>query len=198
MSQTGPSGTGYYDFDASGNTVGITGASGTYVNQYSYLPFGETTTVSAALPNPFTFAGQVGVMQIGTNLFYMRARDYTPATGQFLSNDPLGLGRRRHEPAPLRLQQPHRFYRSCGLGGELSPRGDGHRDWTSAARVTADFAHLERPLHELVKQFIGYGPARGAGQPYGDNWAAVATGLLIHRASSTGLSRGGWHWWTAN
>ena len=26
VSQTGPSGTGYYDFDASGNTVGITGA----------------------------------------------------------------------------------------------------------------------------------------------------------------------------
>ena len=66
VSQTGPSGTGYYDFDASGNTVGITGSSGTYVNQYSYLPFGETTTISAALPNPFTFAGQVGVMQIGS------------------------------------------------------------------------------------------------------------------------------------
>ena len=52
VSQTGPSGTGYYDFDASGNTVGITGSSGTYVNQYSYLPFGETTTVSAAVAEP--------------------------------------------------------------------------------------------------------------------------------------------------
>ena len=91
VSQTGPSGTGYYDFDGSGNTVGITGSSGSYVNQYSYLPFGETTTVSAALPNPFTFAGKAGVMQIGGNLFYMRARDYTPATGQFTSRDPLGL-----------------------------------------------------------------------------------------------------------
>ena len=91
VNQTGPSGAGYYDFDASGNTVGITGSSGTYVNQYSYLPFGETTTVSAALPNPFTFAGQVGVMQIGANLFNMRARNYTPAVGQFLSNDPIGL-----------------------------------------------------------------------------------------------------------
>jgi RHS repeat-associated protein len=89
--QTGPSGTGYYDFNASGNTVGITGASGTYVKQYSYLPFGETTTISATLPNPFTFAGQVGVMQTASNLFYMRARNYTPATGQFLSNDPIGL-----------------------------------------------------------------------------------------------------------
>ena len=59
-SQTGPSGTGYYDFDANGDTVGITGSSGSYVNQYSYLPFGETTTISAAPPNPFTFAGQAG------------------------------------------------------------------------------------------------------------------------------------------
>jgi RHS repeat-associated protein/uncharacterized repeat protein (TIGR01451 family) len=89
--QTGSGGAGYYDFDASGNAIGITGASGAYVNQYSYLPFGETTTVSATLPNPFTFAGQVGVMQIGTNLSYMRMRDYSPATGQFLSNDPIGL-----------------------------------------------------------------------------------------------------------
>ncbi|HBI43672.1 MAG TPA: hypothetical protein DDY78_12605 [Planctomycetales bacterium] len=91
VSQTGPSGTGYYDFNASGNTVGITGAGGAYVNQYSYQPFGETTTISAALPNPFTLAGQDGVMQIDANLFHMRARDYTPATGQFLSNDPIGL-----------------------------------------------------------------------------------------------------------
>jgi RHS repeat-associated protein len=91
VSQTGPSGTGYYDFDGSGNTVGITGTGGAYVNRYSEQPFGETTTVSAALPNPFTFAGQVGVMQLSTNLFSMRARTYTPATGQFISQDPLGL-----------------------------------------------------------------------------------------------------------
>jgi len=92
VSQTGPSGTGYYDFNASGNTVGITGASDTYVNQYSYLPFGETTTVGTPqLPNPFAFVGQFGVMQIGNNLFDMRARDYTPATAQFTSNDPSGL-----------------------------------------------------------------------------------------------------------
>ena len=91
VSQSGPSGTGYYDFDASANAIGISGSSGTYVNHYSYLPFGETTTVSAALPNPFTFVGQFGVMQIDSNLFYMRARDYVPGNGVFLSPDPLGL-----------------------------------------------------------------------------------------------------------
>src|SRR5262249_29065911 len=30
VSQTGPGGTGYYDFDAGGNTVGITDSTGTY------------------------------------------------------------------------------------------------------------------------------------------------------------------------
>ena len=91
VSQTGPSGTGYYDFDASANTIGITGTNGTYVNQYSYLPFGETTTLSATLPNPFTFGGQAGVIYVVGNHFSMRARNFDSTTGQFLSNDPLGL-----------------------------------------------------------------------------------------------------------
>ena len=38
----------YYDFNNIGSTVGITSAVGTYVNQYSYLPFGQTITVAAA------------------------------------------------------------------------------------------------------------------------------------------------------
>ena len=112
VSQTGPSGTGYYDFDGSGNTVGITDSTGSYVNQYGYLPFGETTTASAALPNPFTFAGLSGVMQLGSDLFGMRARDYTPATGQFMSNDPLNTGggdvnlRRYAVNDPTNVQDP--------------------------------------------------------------------------------------------
>jgi RHS repeat-associated protein len=91
VSQSGPSGTGYYDFDSTANTVGVTGTAGTYINQYSYLPFGETATIAATLPNPFTFAGQAGVMQIANGLFNMRARNYAPVLGQFLSNDPLRL-----------------------------------------------------------------------------------------------------------
>ena len=62
------------------------------MNQYSYLPFGGVTTISASLPNPFTTVGQFGVIEIGANLFNMRERDYTPTTGQFLGDDPLGLG----------------------------------------------------------------------------------------------------------
>jgi RHS repeat-associated protein len=35
--------------------------------------------------------GELGVLQIGTDLFNMRARNYTPTTAQFASNDVLGL-----------------------------------------------------------------------------------------------------------
>jgi RHS repeat-associated protein len=91
VSQTGPSGTGYYDFDGSGNTIGIAGASGTYVSKYSYLPFGETMTISATLPNPFTYVGQFGVMSTGSGLVYMRNRWYNPITAAFTQPDPTGI-----------------------------------------------------------------------------------------------------------
>jgi RHS repeat-associated protein len=83
--------TAYFDFDATGNTVGLTGAAGQYVNRYSYLPFGETTTHLAGVDNPFTFVGQFGVRAEAGGLFDMRFRSYDPGTGQFNSSDPLGI-----------------------------------------------------------------------------------------------------------
>jgi RHS repeat-associated protein len=92
VSQTPAGGTAaYYDFNLNGSTIGITGTAGTYVNKYTYLPFGQTTTVAATLANPFTYAGQLGVMQDSANLLNMRAREYSPVTGQFLSNDPINI-----------------------------------------------------------------------------------------------------------
>jgi RHS repeat-associated protein len=81
----------YYDFDAIGNTTGLTNAAGTYVNCYSYLPFGETTTVAATVSNPFTFVGEFGVMTAGGGLQFMRFRYYDTERGHFGSDDPLGV-----------------------------------------------------------------------------------------------------------
>jgi RHS repeat-associated protein len=91
VSRTDASGTSFFDFDGSGNTAGITGAAGSYVNRYSYLPFGATSVLFASLTNPFTFAGEVGVTTDGSGLVHMRARDFGPSVGQFLSPDPIGL-----------------------------------------------------------------------------------------------------------
>ena len=92
VSQTSASGAaGYYDFDALGSTAGISGASGGYVNQYAYLPFGESLSSSGTLVNPFQFVGQTGVLTQGNGIDLMRARAYQVSTGRFNSQDPMNL-----------------------------------------------------------------------------------------------------------
>ncbi len=90
ISQVSASGTDYYDFNLQGSTIGMTNAAGSYDNTYTYMPFGTVLTSSGSVPNPFQFVGQFGVLA-GANLNVMGARAYNPATGQFVSNDPLGL-----------------------------------------------------------------------------------------------------------
>ncbi len=81
----------YYDADAIGSIVGLTGADGDYLNQYSYLPFGESLSTVEAVSNPFEYVGQWGVMREGNSLDFMRARYYDSSTGKFSSPDPIGI-----------------------------------------------------------------------------------------------------------
>src|SRR5205823_5362863 len=81
----------YYDFDAVGSTVGMSGTTGTYLNLYRYLASGQTLTSSETLTNPFQFVGEFGVIAQGIGLAFMRARFYSPAEGRFLAQDPIGL-----------------------------------------------------------------------------------------------------------
>ncbi len=80
-----------YEFDATGSTVGLTGNSGAGMKTYSYLPFGQLLTGTGSIPNPFQFDGQQGVSTDGNGLTFMRNREYDAVTGQFVSDDPLGL-----------------------------------------------------------------------------------------------------------
>ncbi len=108
----------YYDFDATGDTIGMTNAVGSYVNRYSYLPFGKTTILAAALPNAFTFVGQSGVSQDGSGLLHMGFRSYDPVTGQFTSNDPLGLAGGDGNIRRYGLNSPTNLIDPTGLDAE--------------------------------------------------------------------------------
>jgi RHS repeat-associated protein len=81
----------YYDFDAIGSTVGLTGTSGAYVSRYSNLPFGERLSATETIVNPFAYIGQWGVMTEDNGLAFMRARYYNANLGRFAQNDPIGL-----------------------------------------------------------------------------------------------------------
>lgn len=81
----------WYAFDAQGHTRQMTDAGGNVVASYDYGPYGEPLSTVETVPNPFRYAGRLGVMTDAHGLLYMRARSYDPGLGRFISPDPLGL-----------------------------------------------------------------------------------------------------------
>jgi len=81
----------YYHYDGIGSTIGMSDSNGNMVNKYAYDEFGKVLNQEEAIPNPFKYVGQFGVMDEENGLFYMRARYYDPEVGRFISKDPIGL-----------------------------------------------------------------------------------------------------------
>ena len=80
----------YYLHDGLGSVKGLLDPSGTLTDSYSYDALGARTAVTGSLADtPFGYAGQYTDAETGFQ--YLRARYYDPATGQFLSRDPLAL-----------------------------------------------------------------------------------------------------------
>jgi RHS repeat-associated protein len=71
--------------------VALTNASQETLNTYAYDPYGRLMAATETVPQPFQYAGQVGVMAEGDNLYYMRARYYDANIGRFISEDPIGF-----------------------------------------------------------------------------------------------------------
>jgi RHS repeat-associated protein len=76
----------YYHLDQLGSVRAITDSTGTPQNTYAFDPYGNVTSSTAPLANPFGFAGQY--LDTESGLYYLRARYYDPSTGQFISPDP--------------------------------------------------------------------------------------------------------------
>ena len=81
----------YFDMDEIGSVVGVSGGLGSYLNAYTYLPYGGVLHSTEAIDNPFQFIGAWGVMAEDNGLHFMRNRFYDSATGTFLSTDPLWI-----------------------------------------------------------------------------------------------------------
>jgi RHS repeat-associated protein len=77
----------WFHHDQLGSTTTLTSTTGATVQSYAYDPYGQRTSAAPTVENPFQFAGQY--TDAKTGLQDLRARYYDPATGQFLSRDPL-------------------------------------------------------------------------------------------------------------
>ncbi len=74
--------------DALGSTVALTDGGGVTTATYAYEPYGKTTVMGTD-DTAFRFTGRED--DGATNLYYYRARYYSPQLGRFISQDPLGL-----------------------------------------------------------------------------------------------------------
>jgi len=74
--------------DALGSVVAETNAAGTVAANLSYEPYGKSTITGTVSGNSQQYTGREND---GTGLYYYRARYYNPATGRFMSEDPIGF-----------------------------------------------------------------------------------------------------------
>jgi RHS repeat-associated protein len=65
----------------------LSSTGGVLANTYSYDSFGNLTSSTGSVTNPYQYTGRDYDPETG--LRYYRARHYDPATGRFLSEDPL-------------------------------------------------------------------------------------------------------------
>jgi RHS repeat-associated protein len=78
--------TDYLHTDALGSVRLITDSSGTVTGTTRYDPYGNRTTHTGATDSTLGYTGNL--TDPDTGLLYLRARDYDPTTGQFLTVDP--------------------------------------------------------------------------------------------------------------
>jgi RHS repeat-associated protein/uncharacterized repeat protein (TIGR01451 family) len=85
LSQTRGGVTSYYLHDGQGSVRSLTDNSGNVTDTYSYQAFGEHYTQTGSTANTYQFTGQQ--LDVLTDLYNLRARDYDPATGRFQTRD---------------------------------------------------------------------------------------------------------------
>ena len=120
-----------YHFNHRGDTLALTNPSQNVTDRYAYSAFGAQATTGST-PNPFRFAGQVGIQTDSPDLLFMRARYYQPALGRFISQDPSGFSDGMNvfayvgggisnalDPSGSKGIEAAKIMRQCGADGSL-------------------------------------------------------------------------------
>jgi RHS repeat-associated protein len=77
----------FYGYDGAGSVRQLTNSAGAVTDSYEYDAFGNKINSTGATPNNYLYRGEQYDPDLG--LYYLRARYYNPATGRFMSRDPL-------------------------------------------------------------------------------------------------------------
>jgi RHS repeat-associated protein len=133
------SGTGNFLTDALGSTLALADPSGNTLAQYTYEPFGNTTSTGGST-NSFQYTGRESD---GTGLYFYRARFYNPPLERFISEDPLGI--RGSSPnlysyvlnSPINSKDPS-GRTTVNLGGNISISTEGINIFNYSGGIVID------------------------------------------------------------
>jgi RHS repeat-associated protein len=119
--------TTYVTYDGAANVSSVTDDLGSLKVLYAYDPWGTLLNLwdRVGSREPYKFAGQS--FDSGSGIYYMRARYYDPATGQFLSRDPLGansLDSRDTGPYIYARNNSLRYFDPTGLSAQKTADKD--------------------------------------------------------------------------
>jgi RHS repeat-associated protein len=190
-----------YLTDALGSTVRLIDAAGAKVVDYTYDPYGNTST-DAAVDNPFQYTGREND---GTGLYYYRASYYSTRMARFISSDPIGLAGGINtygyvQGNPISLADPSGLASSnAGSAGREGPacscKSFGERTWDRYRETskTIDDA-IDSVLPWPVNSATGVAGATGGGfaaKDYGGRTALQEGARLIgeYRSSKFSLFR---------
>ncbi len=160
ISQATESGKYYYDSDALGSTVGLSDSSGSYVNSYSYQPFGELFASTETVTNPYEFVGQFGVQDTSSGALFMGNRFYDPSTGKFMTRDPLGLAGGDQDFSRYADNNPVTLVDPQGLGyfeTNADPYTEAIGQFLGVPGLQYGLGHVQ--YHFDNGQTIGFGPS---------------------------------------
>jgi RHS repeat-associated protein len=158
----------FFGYDGSDTFRQLTNAAGAVSDTYVYDAFGDKIDSTGTTPNNYFYRGEQYDSDL--NFYYLRARYYNPATGRFMSRDPLD----GHISIPVTLHKylyasgnpVNRIDRS-GKADEGEEAGLDLRSLTKSVDYAAGQLNIERKLFgsiiHTIKAAAGVG---GATDPY--------------------------------
>lgn len=79
----------FYEQDGLGSVTSLSNGTGALANTYSYDSFGNVTSSTGTIRNPFQYTGRE--LDSETGVYNYRERYYDPTIGRFQSEDPMGF-----------------------------------------------------------------------------------------------------------